>query len=166
MKYTLKELKAAYSYSNPYRFMFFNGHHPAQDGRMSSSCFSQMKAKLFGDMTRLNLIMTATHPSQHKAHGRKVVGFNDEIWKQSRYKIVLEGNLAKFSQKPDLRKFLLSTCGSILVEASPYDRIWGIGLSAHDVLAKDIYAWKGENLLGFTLMEVRDILAKNVTILN
>ncbi|MDJ0633261.1 MAG: NADAR family protein [Xenococcaceae cyanobacterium MO_188.B29] len=72
--------------------------------------------------------------------------------------IVVKGNLAKFSQKEALKEFLLNTKERILVEASPRDRIWGIGLGQNNPDAANPYQWQGLNLLGFALMEVRDIL--------
>ena len=73
---------------------------------------------------------------------------------------MLNGNWCKFSQNPGLREFLLSTGDSILVEASPYDSIWGIRLSADSPEAQDPMKWRGQNLLGFALMEVRDELRR------
>jgi len=73
----------------------------------------------------------------------------------SKNQIVVAGNLAKFSQNPDFRDFLLTTKNRILVEASPVDKIWGIGLAADDKKIENPRLWKGLNLLGFALMEVR-----------
>ena len=78
---------------------------------------------------------------------------------EHKYKIVLEGNLAKFSQNENMKKFLLSAKNKILVEASPYDKVWGIGLSADTENIENPLTWKGENLLGFVLMEVLLILS-------
>ena len=77
-----------------------------------------------------------------------------------KYSIRLNGNWRKFSQNRELREFLLSTGDSILVEASPYDNIWGIKLFANTPEAQDSFQWRGENLLGFALMEVRDELRR------
>ncbi|MCP4177219.1 MAG: NADAR family protein, partial [bacterium] len=74
------------------------------------------------------------------------------------YKIVIDGNVLKFRQNKALSVFLLNTKDKVLVEASPYDRIWGIGISPDDENIVNPYLWKGENLLGFGIMEVRDIL--------
>ncbi len=73
-------------------------------------------------------------------------------------RIVTEGNVAKFSQNEDLKYFLLGTGTQVLVEASPYDRIWGIGLGAEDPKAKHPSTWQGENLLGFALMNAREAI--------
>lgn len=72
--------------------------------------------------------------------------------------LVVEGNVAKFSQNPDLKEFLLGTGDAVIVEASPYDKIWGIGLKANDERARNPETWRGENLLGFALMDVREEL--------
>jgi len=71
---------------------------------------------------------------------------------------VLEDNRAKFNQHPDLRHFLLGTGGRILVEASPADAVWGIGMSVDDPDARRPSRWKGANRLGFALMQVRSEL--------
>lgn len=94
-----------------------------------------------------------------KKLGRKVRNYDDSIWKEKRYDVVVKGNIAKFSQNEKLRSFLLSTGSKILVEASPKDTIWGIGLEESSPDALSPRKWQGENLLGFALMEVRDIIS-------
>lgn len=88
------------------------------------------------------------------------MGYGENIWKKNRYSIILNGNYAKFMQNEDLRLFLISTKDSILVEASPYDKIWGIGMSANNENIENPLLWRGLNLLGFALMEVRDELIR------
>jgi ribA/ribD-fused uncharacterized protein len=131
------------------------------DGRVFS-CMEQYmmlgKARLFGDAATAEKIMAADHPRQHKALGRKVTPFDDKVWKREREHIVLTGNRAKFTQNDDLRALLLATAGTTLVEASPYDRIWGIGLGANDPRAQDPSQWRGQNLLGYILTRLRDEL--------
>ena len=83
----------------------------------------------------------------------------EEIWTARRVQITVAGNFAKFSQHPALLEYLLGTQPRILVEASPVDRIWGIGLNANDPNAVNPMQWNGLNLLGFALMEVRHQLA-------
>lgn len=117
------------------------------------------KAVLFGDAESAAAILAAAHPRQHKALGRKVRGFDDAVWKREREAIVLAGNRAKFTQNPALLEQLLATRGTTLVEASPYDRIWGIGLRATDPRAHDPAQWRGQNLLGRILTALRDELA-------
>ena len=116
------------------------------------------KARLFEDAETAAAILAADHPRQHKALGRKVKRFDDAVWRREREDIVLTGNRAKFTQRPDLLALLLATRGTTLVEASPYDRIWGIGLSASDPRAQDAATWRGQNLLGKILTRLRDEL--------
>ena len=87
--------------------------------------------------------------------GRQVRGFTERRWAERRFDLVVSGNLAKFGQHPELRDFLLGTGHRVLVEASPADRIWGIGLSADHEHATSPEHWPGLNLLGFALMGVR-----------
>ena len=119
------------------------------------------KAKLFGDAETAALILAADHPREHKALGRKVKRFDEAIWKREREAIVLAGNRAKFTQNPELEQVLRATAGTTLVEASPYDRIWGIGLAATDPRAQDVTQWKGMNLLGKILTQLREELLAN-----
>jgi ribA/ribD-fused uncharacterized protein len=116
------------------------------------------KAKLFGDEETLCRILMIPDPRIAKRLGRSVQGFDEKVWQAHRFDIILRGNAVKFNQNPDLLKFLLSTGSSILVEASPFDCIWGIGLKEDDPDAADPTQWHGQNLLGFTLMEVRSYL--------
>jgi ribA/ribD-fused uncharacterized protein len=113
------------------------------------------KAKLFGDDAVAQQILAAAHPKQHKALGRKVKPFVDATWKAKRIEIVTAGSRAKFTQNEELRALLLATKGTELVEASPFDRIWGIGLAATSPLAQDPKTWRGQNLLGKILTELR-----------
>jgi ribA/ribD-fused uncharacterized protein len=116
------------------------------------------KAILFGDAEVAAEILAAVAPKQHKALGRKVQNFSDVTWKANREVIVTDGSCAKFTQNPELRQALLDTAGTELVEASPFDRIWGIGLAATDKRAEDPAQWRGQNLLGKILTRVRDEL--------
>lgn len=118
------------------------------------------KAELFGDREIREQILGCSDPKQIKALGRKVRGFDQAVWDKFKYAIVLNGNWLKFSQNRPLREFLLSTGDSVLVEASPYDNIWGIRLSANLPEAQDPFKWRGQNQLGFALMEVRDELRR------
>jgi len=118
------------------------------------------KARLFGDDEALGKILAAPSPRAAKSLGRAVSGFSEDRWARARYGIVVAGNLAKFSQHDDLRSFLASTAGRILVEASPADRVWGIGLAEDDQRARAPSRWRGKNLLGFALMEVREQLSR------
>ncbi len=116
------------------------------------------KARLFDDRIMLEKIIQAATPKDAKLLGRSVSGFDAAIWEQHRSTIVIEGNYYKFTQNSALQKFLLATGDRVLVEASPVDRIWGIGLAEADPHASEPGKWAGLNLLGFALMEVRDRL--------
>lgn len=116
------------------------------------------KANVFGDEEVMNQILAETDQMTIKRLGRLVKNYDDSVWTERRFQIVVEGNLAKFSQNEDLRHFLLSTGDKILVEASPKDTIWGIGFDEFAPEATNPALWNGENLLGFALMEVRDRL--------
>lgn len=162
------------------KFLFFWGHTPLRDGSISKACFSQWfdspfdvdgvryrtaehfmmagKARLFGDDEILQRVLDAIHPKQAKDLGRKVKGFDEIVWQRERFRLVTEGNLAKFAQNAGLKNFLLGTGERVLVEASPYDKIWGIGMAAYDEHAEQPARWRGLNLLGYALMEVRERL--------
>lgn len=116
------------------------------------------KARLFGDEEILDQILATESPQAHKALGRKVRGFVEARWKAACRDVVFRGNLAKFSQDEELRALLLATGDKTLVEASPTDRIWGIGLAAKDPRALEPGRWRGTNWLGEALMKVRQAL--------
>lgn len=116
------------------------------------------KAHLFDDREAETKILGSSSPRDAKALGRSVRGFVPEVWDQKRFALVVEGNRHKFSQDERLREYLLSTGDDVLVEASPVDSVWGIGLAADALEARDPTLWRGENLLGFALMEVRTTL--------
>lgn len=179
--YGLSELQQDYQQQS-LDFLFFWGHQAAADGKITKSCFSQWwqsdfsidvrtyccmeqymmsgKALLFEDESADQQIMNSRDPKQIKAYGRKVKNFDETLWNRYKYTIVLEGNFYKFSQNRRLFDFLLNTKNRILVEASPLDRIWGIGLGENSPVATNPFSWRGENLLGFALMEVRDELKR------
>ncbi len=139
-----------------------------KDGQVGSTCFSQWypapfevhgvlyptaehwmmagKARLFKDEETLAEILAAPDPKTAKALGRKVASFEDKVWKAKAREIVTAGNLYKFSQNPALKEFLLSTGSRVLVEASPFDKIWGIGLSASNPNAADPRIGKGKTV--------------------
>lgn len=173
----LADLQEQIATGQLFKYLCFWGHTPKQKGIVDKSCFSQwfpakfeidgvnyqsteqymmaQKAKLFNDKDIFQKILQTDDPKKIKALGRLVKNYQDEIWIAHRYEIVVQGNLAKFSQDNDLKAFLLSTSDQIIVEASPVDQIWGIGLAADHVNATNPNAWQGLNLLGFALMEVR-----------
>lgn len=113
------------------------------------------KARLFGDQDMLARILRTDDPNTQKKLGQAVRGFDEATWLAQRFDIVVRGNLAKFGQSDKLRRTLADTGDRELVEASPRDRIWGIGLRADDPRVHDPAQWQGENLLGKALVEVR-----------
>ncbi|CAM2802867.1 DUF1768 domain-containing protein [Chryseobacterium flavum] len=180
MKYSLQNIKERFQKKEKIKFLFFWGH-TAKD-TITKSCFSQWfpgkfeengiiyktaehymmagKARLFNDPETEEKILNANTPNQAKALGRKVKNFDPKRWDEYKFEIVTQGNLLKFSQNQKFKDFLLSTGEKVLVEASPYDKIWGIGMLETDNRAENPLLWNGENLLGFALMEVRDELRR------
>lgn len=162
------------------KYLHFWGHRPEADGSAGRGCLSQWfpapfevagehyataehwmmaeKARLFGDPEAERAAIDAANPALAKAAGRTVRGFDDEVWVRERFEIVVRGSTHKFAANPDLREFLLGTGSRVLVEASPRDRVWGIGMGAGNENAENPAAWRGLNLLGFALMEARDRL--------
>ncbi|MEP6832522.1 MAG: NADAR family protein [Gemmatimonas sp.] len=162
------------------KYLFFWSHVSAHATGVGKECLSQWypadfvvdgfqfptaehymmfcKATLFGDNDAAERILQTQNPGAAKAIGRSVRGFEESIWEQRRVPIAVDGNCAKFSQSDPLRNFLLNTQQRVLVEASPVDRIWGIGLAADDPEVANPPKWQGLNLLGFALMDVRERL--------
>lgn len=113
------------------------------------------KARLFGDEYHLDLILAAATPGEAKKLGRHVQGFQDDAWNQHRLDIVARGSVAKFNSNESMRDYLIGTGDRVLVEASPLDRIWGIGMGKNNPSAERPSQWRGKNLLGFALMQAR-----------
>jgi ribA/ribD-fused uncharacterized protein len=152
-----------YTFFYSHRSPFSNWHmRPFVMDGVEFNCSEQAmmyrKALFFGDEACAKRIMAAAHPRDQKKLGREVNGFDGEKWDAVREDIVYEIVLAKFSHDADLKETLLNTKGTELVEASPYDRIWGIGLSETDERAKDKSQWQGLNLLGKVLDRARETL--------
>jgi ribA/ribD-fused uncharacterized protein len=159
------------------RFLFFWGHQAPRDGNVNKSCFSQWyeapfvaggaayrtaehfmmaeKARLFGDEAIRQAVLKSRTPGEAKKLGRQIAGFDEGTWLRERFQVVVAANLEKFAQNVALRDFLVQTGERVLVEASPVDSIWGIGLAADHADAARPDQWPGLNLLGFALMEVR-----------
>ena len=176
----VSNIKDRFDRGESLEYLFFWSHRPNPDGAVGKTCFSQWleasfeidgiryqtaehymmasKARLFDDRIILPEILAANHPRQTQTLGRKIQGFQETIWNEHRFQIVVDGNVAKFQQNPLLTEFILSTQDHILVEASPDDRIWGIGLAADNLNINNPHLWQGTNLLGFALMEVRSLL--------
>ncbi|CAM2158291.1 N-glycosidase YbiA (plasmid) [Pararobbsia alpina] len=118
------------------------------------------KAMLFHDLDTAAKILQFPSPASQKALGRAVRGFNDDVWVEKRESIVFVGCREKFAQHRDLKMILMGTAPTTIVEASPYDRLWGIGLNDRDPRLTDPTKWRGKNLLGVTLMRVRDYFSR------
>lgn len=173
-------LRAAVQAGATPQYRFFWGHRPRADGCLSDACFSQWwpanftvesvtyssaeqfmmaeKARVFGDLKQRLEILSASNPDQIKRLGRGVACFDQAEWAKVRFEVVVAASLHKFGQNTDLRAHLLATADAVIVEASPLDEVWGIGLAASDASARDPLAWRGENLLGFALMRAREQL--------
>lgn len=182
MRYTLEGLKMAYDmngFMSQGDFVYF--WQPTEDSNVITkaclcqwypsrfeidgemySCAEQymmaQKARIMGDEDTRTKIMCETAPEAIKKLGRDVKNFDAEKWDALSLNIVIKGNIAKFGQNPQLLGYLLSTGNKVLAEASPYDRIWGIGMDESE--ARELYPhkWRGQNKLGFALMEVRDMI--------
>ncbi len=113
------------------------------------------KATLFEDFETARKILAEENVAKIKQYGRLVTGYNDVVWNGVRQIIVYQGLLAKFTQSAALGEKLKETGASVLAECAVHDKIWGIGLSMHDPNRYDMQKWQGQNLLGFSLMQVR-----------
>lgn len=149
-----------------YTFFFskadgFSNWHPSrfEYRGIAFVCMEQFmmyaKARLFKDEEVAQRILATSDPAEHKKLGREVRNYVDAEWDAKRDAIVSVGLREKFAQNPRLLKELLSTAGTALVEASPYDRLWGIGVGMDDPRALDPTQWKGQNRLGVLLDKVR-----------
>jgi ribA/ribD-fused uncharacterized protein len=131
------------------------------DGIVYNCCEQWMmaeKARIFKDDYALAAILASSKPRDQKALGRQVRNFNQDVWNSVCRGIVYLGNLSKFKQNSALRTVLLATENRIIVEASPVDPVWGIGLSQDDPKSLDPAQWRGTNWLGIALMQVRETL--------
>lgn len=117
-----------------------------------------MKALLCGDVPTANKIMESQFPSEQKFFGRCVQNYDEAAWSANRVHLMVVGLREKFKQNPSLGKQLKDTGDRIIVEASPEDTIWGVGLHETDPLILDEKNWKGQNLLGQVLMKVRETI--------
>ncbi len=181
-----EQLVSALASGQSFKFLFFWGHQPGPGGAITKSCLSQWfaapfqaegklfytaehymmakKAELFGEPELAQQILAAKDPGKAKALGRWVKRFDEQAWQEHRWGIVVAANKYKFGQHPRLKHYLLGTGTQVLVEASPVDTIWGIGLEAKSPAAANPSQWQGLNLLGFALMEVRAALSGSAPI--
>ncbi|MFI2619755.1 NADAR family protein [Streptomyces sp. NPDC018584] len=175
---SVEALVGAVRAGQPVKYLYFWGHTPRRDGTLGASCLSQWwpspftvdgvtyataehwmmaaKARLFDDADAERAVLAARTPAEAKNAGRLVRGFDEATWARERFGIVLTGSVHKFTSDPALRGFLRGTGERVLVEASPLDRVWGVGLAADDPRVQDPEKWRGPNLLGFALMGARE----------
>lgn len=181
--YNLPWLLQKYDANEPLKYVFFWGHTPKHGETVDKACFSQWyespftvegitypgtehwmmahKALLFNDHEVYEKIIRTSKAAEAKKLGRQIRGFEEPIWNEHRFEIVKQGNIHKFGQHPALGEFLLNTGHRVLVEASPVDAIWGIGLPQDTPQIENPHTWRGLNLLGFALMATRDALREN-----
>ena len=179
-KYHLKWLIEEYDKSHQLKFLFFYGHINKMKQEIGDFCLSQWyelpfvinniiyptaehwmmagKALLFGDEEIHAKIIKAATAGEAKKLGRQVKNFDEATWNANRFDIVVQGNIHKFEQHIVYCNYLINTGNRILVEASPVDVIWGIGLPKTNNNISNPHLWRGLNLLGFALMEARDKL--------
>ncbi|MCU0394175.1 MAG: NADAR family protein [Thermoflexibacter sp.] len=155
MKYHLQWLIKKHEEGEKIKYLFFWGHQPKNDGSIGESCLSQWwdnasfvvegityktaehwmmaeKARIFHDVEALNAILECNTPAEAKKLGRKVQNFDAVIWDEKKFTSITQGNIYKSSQHSNLKEFLLNTGDRVLVEASPVDNIWGIGMAKKD----------------------------------
>ncbi len=154
---TLDSPKFYFFYRHP--FGQWNQSVMVDEGGVTYACAEQYmmakKALLFRDEEAARRIMLETNPRLQQAIGREIRGFDQGLWDANKEGIVYAGNKLKFTQNHDLREMLLATHPRVLVEASPTDLVWGVGLSADDPLILDEKNWRGQNLLGKVLTKLR-----------
>jgi len=179
-KYNINWLIERFEKGEPIKYIFFWGNTSKDNEEVGKFIFSQWfsapftvdgiefktsehwmmanKASLFGDNDLYEKIINALKPGEVKELGRQIRNFDELTWNEHRYEIVKTGNVHKFQQNNKLKEYLSGTGDRVLVEASPVDNIWGIGLSQDSSNINNPNTWKGLNLLGFALMETRDFL--------
>jgi len=177
----MDQLLAAEAAGERLKFLAFWGHTQPADGSVGAHVLSQWfphpftregvryrtaehfmmaeKARLFADQDRLTMILDAESPGEAKRLGREVQGFSSEVWDRECVAIVRTGSIAKFASTLEMRSYLVGTGSRVLVEASPRDRIWGVGLALSNPAIEQPSQWLGRNLLGFALMQARAVLA-------
>ncbi|WP_366871195.1 NADAR family protein [Flavobacterium sp.] len=180
MKYSNAWLIDRYENGDSLKFIYFWGNTDKMD-LVTKACFSQwydspfsvnnhtyltaehwmmaQKALLFNDQNSHDNILNAVKAGEVKEIGRQINNFNQDEWDKRKREIVRVGNIHKFNQHKNLAEFLLNTKERILVESSPVDTVWGVGLSQDNPDIENLYLWRGENLLGYALMEARDFLS-------
>lgn len=143
----------------PFSFSVYNSSlHRIETFKTAEHYMMAQKAKVFNDMTARERILKAPTPKEAKALGRSIRGFNEVQWSLYKVDIVIRGNVFKAMQNERFCQALLLTKDKLLIEASPYDTIWGVGIDENDRRINYPKQWPGKNLLGYSLMEVRSIV--------
>ncbi|MFD1003515.1 NADAR family protein [Ohtaekwangia kribbensis] len=185
MKYNVQWLADKFDREEKLEFIFFWGHTNNRGDSVGKFIFSQwypssfivdgvtyataehwmmaQKAKLFNDDDIFQKIISSAKPGEVKTFGRQIRNFDEEKWNARKYEIVTNGSIHKFQQNKILKDYLLNTGDKVLVEASPSDAIWGIGLHQDERQIENPHTWRGTNLLGFALMEARDFIRNKDT---
>jgi ribA/ribD-fused uncharacterized protein len=178
MSYNIKWLTDKFDKGEVIKYIFFWGHTNRHNEDIGKFVFSQwyyspftvenieykttehwmmaQKAKLFDDIEAFEKILRVNKPGEVKEIGRQIKGFDEIRWDERKFDIVKTGNIFKFQQNKRLKDYLISTGDRVIVEASPTDTIWGIGLTQDSKMVENPNTWRGLNLLGFALMETRD----------
>lgn len=181
--YSLDWLIAQHQNELRLKYLCFWGHTPKPGVEVGDFCFSQWfpasftvdgltyptaehwmmaeKARLFKDEDAFQAVLKSKTPGEAKKIGRRVRHFDDALWKANGYRMVIEGSIHKFRQNRAMGEYLINTGNRVLVEASPVDEIWGVGLTKDSDQVLNPETWRGLNLLGFALMEARDYLNEN-----
>lgn len=184
MTYDIDWIKNKFDKGETIKFIFFWGHTSKDNEDIGKFIFSQWfhspftldnieyktsehwmmasKARLFGDHEIFKKVINAEKPGEVKELGRQIKNFDQLTWDRQKYEIVKNGNIYKFGQNQKLKDYLINTGDRVLVETSPVDTIWGIGLTHDSNNIDNPHTWKGLNLLGFSLMETRDFLKDRV----
>jgi ribA/ribD-fused uncharacterized protein len=180
MEYTVDWVTNTFDSGETLKFIFFWGNSGNASERVGKFVLSQWyassftvdhvtyktaehwmmahKASLFENSEIFKRILEATKPGEVKELGRQIKNFDEEVWDEVKFEIVKAGNIHKFNQNPELLAYLLNTHDRVLVEASPTDTVWGIGLAQDSKMVENPHTWRGKNLLGFALMEARKFL--------
>ena len=176
----IKELEEQIQRGKKFNYIYFWGHRQKRENTIDKSCLSQWyprgfeidevyyrtaehymmaeKARLF-EPSCVDMILASKTTKEVKLLGRSIKNFDDKIWSAKSFDIVVQANIAKFSQHQDLKEFLLYQTGKkVFVEASPYDKVWGVGMLENSANISNPLKWNGLNKLGFALMVVREEL--------
>ena len=164
MKIGDRQVETVYFHKLEEPYGFLSNWYPsdiAVDGKRFSSTEQYImykKCMILGDEAAAKQVMATDDPEQQQAIGRSARNYHNTVWDGICQVVAMRGLLAKFSQHDDLRRKLLETGDAYLVECARSDHRWACGIGLYDDDRRDIDRWKGKNILGFALMEVRQAL--------